>query len=118
LHVPALFLILIGTLNPNERLEINHVARAKIAVVATNCFGKIEQAAVDRQETLLGGLRPAPGEIPESPGVYKFRDARGRVTYVGKESTAPSKRSAAMLDAPPRLEPWRHKSPTTSDPSV
>ena len=28
--------------------------------------------------------RPAPGEIPESPGVYKFRDQRGRVIYVGK----------------------------------
>ncbi len=30
------------------------------------------------------GFRPAPGEIPESPGVYKFRDQRGRVIYVGK----------------------------------
>jgi excinuclease ABC subunit C len=29
-------------------------------------------------------FRPAPGEIPESPGVYKFRDQRGRVIYVGK----------------------------------
>jgi excinuclease ABC subunit C len=28
--------------------------------------------------------RPAPGEIPESPGVYRFRDDRGRVIYVGK----------------------------------
>jgi excinuclease ABC subunit C len=28
--------------------------------------------------------RPAPGSIPESPGVYKFRDERGRVVYVGK----------------------------------
>jgi excinuclease ABC subunit C len=28
--------------------------------------------------------RPAPGEIPESPGVYRFRDARGTVIYVGK----------------------------------
>ena len=30
------------------------------------------------------GYRPAPGEIPESPGVYRFRDERGRVIYVGK----------------------------------
>jgi excinuclease ABC subunit C len=29
-------------------------------------------------------FRPAPGEIPESPGVYRFRDQRGRVIYVGK----------------------------------
>jgi excinuclease ABC subunit C len=28
--------------------------------------------------------RPKPGEIPESPGVYRFRDERGRVVYVGK----------------------------------
>jgi excinuclease ABC subunit C len=28
--------------------------------------------------------RPAPGQIPESPGVYRFRDERGRVIYVGK----------------------------------
>ena len=28
--------------------------------------------------------RPAPGEIPESPGVYRFRDSRGTVIYVGK----------------------------------
>jgi excinuclease ABC subunit C len=28
--------------------------------------------------------RPKPGQIPESPGVYRFRDAHGRVIYVGK----------------------------------
>ncbi|EWS82807.1 excinuclease ABC subunit UvrC [Brachybacterium phenoliresistens] len=28
--------------------------------------------------------RPAPGTIPTSPGVYRFRDADGRVVYVGK----------------------------------
>jgi excinuclease ABC subunit C len=28
--------------------------------------------------------RPAPGSVPESPGVYRFRDERGRVIYVGK----------------------------------
>ncbi|HZC73936.1 MAG TPA: excinuclease ABC subunit UvrC [Jatrophihabitans sp.] len=28
--------------------------------------------------------RPAPGTIPVEPGVYKFRDERGRVIYVGK----------------------------------
>ncbi|MFC7216595.1 excinuclease ABC subunit UvrC [Streptomyces polyrhachis] len=28
--------------------------------------------------------RPKPGEIPETPGVYKFRDEHGRVIYVGK----------------------------------
>jgi len=28
--------------------------------------------------------RPAPGEIPTNPGVYRFRDDAGRVLYVGK----------------------------------
>ncbi|WP_299036504.1 excinuclease ABC subunit UvrC [uncultured Pseudokineococcus sp.] len=28
--------------------------------------------------------RPKPGEVPDSPGVYRFRDAHGRVIYVGK----------------------------------
>ena len=28
--------------------------------------------------------RPAPGEIPVDPGVYRFRDSAKRVIYVGK----------------------------------
>ncbi|MEP6561116.1 MAG: excinuclease ABC subunit UvrC, partial [Nakamurella sp.] len=28
--------------------------------------------------------RPAPGTIPDSPGVYRFRDPAGKVIYVGK----------------------------------
>ena len=28
--------------------------------------------------------RPAPGEIPTDPGVYRFRDDTGRILYVGK----------------------------------
>ncbi|OHV24337.1 excinuclease ABC subunit C [Parafrankia soli] len=28
--------------------------------------------------------RPPPGSIPETPGVYRFRDEHGRVIYVGK----------------------------------
>jgi excinuclease ABC subunit C len=28
--------------------------------------------------------KPKPGEIPTNPGVYRFRDASGRVLYVGK----------------------------------
>jgi excinuclease ABC subunit C len=29
-------------------------------------------------------FRPAPGQIPTEPGVYRFRDGDGRVIYVGK----------------------------------
>ena len=28
--------------------------------------------------------RPSPGTVPDEPGVYRFRDQRGRVIYVGK----------------------------------
>ncbi len=28
--------------------------------------------------------RPAPGQVPEAPGVYRFADEHGRVVYVGK----------------------------------
>ncbi|HEV7957082.1 MAG TPA: GIY-YIG nuclease family protein, partial [Marisediminicola sp.] len=31
--------------------------------------------------------RPKAGEIPTSPGVYRFRDATGRVLYVGKANS-------------------------------
>ena len=31
--------------------------------------------------------RPKPREIPAAPGVYRFRDERGRVLYVGKAKT-------------------------------
>ena len=29
-------------------------------------------------------FRPAPGTIPDEPGCYQFKDAHGRVIYVGK----------------------------------
>jgi len=32
----------------------------------------------------LASFRPPTGSIPTQPGVYRFRDARGRVIYVGK----------------------------------
>ena len=33
---------------------------------------------------MTADLRPAPGQIPTDPGVYRFRDGDGRVIYVGK----------------------------------
>ncbi|MFH8618212.1 excinuclease ABC subunit UvrC [Streptomyces sp. NPDC017979] len=35
--------------------------------------------------------RPKPGEIPDSPGVYKFRDDHRRVIYVGKAKSLRSR---------------------------
>ncbi len=33
---------------------------------------------------MTANFRPAPGQIPTDPGVYRFRDGDGRVIYVGK----------------------------------
>ena len=38
--------------------------------------------------------RPASGEIPTSPGVYRFRDGRGQVIYVGKARNLRSRLSS------------------------
>src|SRR3954466_11990019 len=42
--------------------------------------------------------RPAPGQIPDSPGVYRFRDAHGRVVYVGKAKSLRSRLSSYFQD--------------------
>ncbi|HZE17849.1 MAG TPA: excinuclease ABC subunit UvrC [Mycobacterium sp.] len=42
--------------------------------------------------------RPAPGTIPVEPGVYKFRDSRGRVIYVGKAKSLRSRLSSYFTD--------------------
>jgi excinuclease ABC subunit C len=44
------------------------------------------------------GYRPAPGSIPESPGVYRFRDGRGRVIYVGKAKNLRSRLNSYFAD--------------------
>ena len=42
--------------------------------------------------------RPAPGSIPVEPGVYRFRDAHGRVIYVGKAKSLRSRLSSYFAD--------------------
>jgi excinuclease ABC subunit C len=42
--------------------------------------------------------RPGPGEIPLDPGVYRFRDADGRVIYVGKAKSLRSRLSSYFQD--------------------
>ena len=49
--------------------------------------------------------RPRPGEIPLDAGVYRFRDADGRVIYVGKAKSLRSRLSSYFQDIsalPPR----------------
>ena len=42
--------------------------------------------------------RPAPGTIPLEPGVYKFRDERGRVIYVGKAKSLRQRLNSYFAD--------------------
>ncbi|MFE9749770.1 excinuclease ABC subunit UvrC [Saccharothrix saharensis] len=42
--------------------------------------------------------RPATGTIPEAPGVYKFRDAGGRVVYVGKAKSLRQRLNSYFAD--------------------
>jgi excinuclease ABC subunit C len=42
--------------------------------------------------------RPAPGTIPDQPGVYKFRDRDGRVIYVGKAKSLRPRLSSYFQD--------------------
>ena len=43
--------------------------------------------------------RPAPGTIPDQPGVYRFRDRTGRVIYVGKAKSLRSRLSSYFQDS-------------------
>ena len=42
--------------------------------------------------------RPAAGSIPESPGVYRFRDPNGRVIYVGKATSLRQRLNSYFAD--------------------
>ncbi|MFM7755646.1 MAG: excinuclease ABC subunit UvrC [Actinomycetota bacterium] len=48
--------------------------------------------------------RPEPGTIPESPGSYLFKDAHGRVIYVGKAANL-RQRLSNYFQAPEQLHP-------------
>ncbi|MFP5219664.1 MAG: excinuclease ABC subunit UvrC [Actinomycetes bacterium] len=48
--------------------------------------------------------RPAPGSIPDAPGVYRWRDERGRVIYVGKAKSLRSRLNSYFAD-PAGLHP-------------
>ncbi|GAA4680043.1 excinuclease ABC subunit UvrC [Pseudonocardia yuanmonensis] len=42
--------------------------------------------------------RPAPGTIPEAPGVYRFSDPQGRVIYVGKAKSLRQRLNSYFAD--------------------
>jgi excinuclease ABC subunit C len=57
--------------------------------------------------------RPAPSSVPESPGVYRFRDAHGRVVYVGKAKNLRARLSSYFQD-PAALHPRTQTMVTTA----
>jgi excinuclease ABC subunit C len=57
--------------------------------------------------------RPAPGEIPDSPGVYRFRDEHGRVIYVGKAKSLRSRLANYFQDVA-NLHPRTQQMVTTA----
>ncbi|MCL3791573.1 excinuclease ABC subunit UvrC [Actinomyces sp. 186855] len=57
--------------------------------------------------------RPAPGEVPTSPGVYRFIDAEGRVIYVGKAKNLRQRLSSYFQDLA-ALHPRTQKMVTTA----
>ena len=48
--------------------------------------------------------RPAPGSVPDAPGVYRYRDPHGRVVYVGKAKSLRSRLGQYFQD-PAGLHP-------------
>ncbi|MDQ2845879.1 MAG: excinuclease ABC subunit UvrC [Actinomycetota bacterium] len=57
--------------------------------------------------------RPATGTIPDSPGVYRFRDPAGRVIYVGKAKSLRSRLNSYFAD-PASLHPRTFQMVTTA----
>ncbi|MCF2436818.1 GIY-YIG nuclease family protein [Streptomyces thinghirensis] len=56
--------------------------------------------------------RPRPGEIPDSPGVYRFRDEHRRVIYVGKAKSLRQRLANYFQDLAnlhPAPAPWSRR---------
>ncbi len=61
-------------------------------VVASSAGVRVESVADP------ASYRPAPGSVPDSPGVYRFRDEHGRVVYVGKAKSLRSRLGSYFQD--------------------
>ena len=74
-------------------------------------LGAAARGGVPRASTLA--YRPAPGTIPDLPGVYRFRDPSGRVIYVGKAKSLRSRLNSYFAD-PWTLHPRTQQMVTTA----
>ena len=61
--------------------------------------GRLYAVGVPSAATRGGpAYRPAPGSIPDQPGVYRFSDTAGRVIYVGKAKSLRSRLNSYFAD--------------------
>ena len=73
-----------------------------LVVMVTN--RRVGETSLSGRPITLGAVpdpstyRPATGTIPESPGVYKFRDPTGRVIYVGKAKSLRQRLNSYFAD--------------------
>jgi excinuclease ABC subunit C len=79
------------------------VARDGRPVVAGFSAAFVARRVSEDRTRLVGvadpaSYRPASGSIPESPGVYRFRDEHGRVIYVGKAKSLRSRLNSYFAD--------------------
>jgi excinuclease ABC subunit C len=76
---------------------------------------RLRLVVVGRLDTVIdpASYRPAPGSIPESPGVYRFRDPQDRVVYVGKAKNLRSRLNSYFAE-PHTLHPRTQSMVTTA----
>ncbi len=67
-------------------------------------LGEVGDARLSAADRRVGDVpspasyRPEPGSIPTQPGVYRFRDPKGRVIYVGKAKNLRARLSSYFQD--------------------
>ncbi len=59
----------------------------------------------DRQRDAKASIAEQRRALPDQPGVYLFRDGRGRVVYVGKAKSRAQARGVALLQGPGAEQP-------------
>src|SRR5215469_17494185 len=71
---------------------------------ATTSYAWSDRYAPSLRQTQIVLKRPPAGTIPDAPGSYQFKDATGRVIYVGKAKSLRS-RLSNYFQSPSALAP-------------